>query len=221
MIAPDSPTSVTARCRQLRSHRCAQLLIDEIASGTASAATAGIDKTVDSLEIATGLDINGDGVIGGGEQALLRTGSDGRDRSGRSSFFYELVATPLRNAYGAYGGTDRVMEHLNAASRTKLRPAIVIAFSEPLGRSESEVALIKSVVQAGDFRASRDLDGSAEASRLERVLVVLNDAINKRAVETGAATVQRVFRARRTSRAASTTIGARSPLLPPPVHQIL
>ena len=107
---------------------------------------------------------------------------------------HELVAAPLRFAYAEWGGTDEVMRLLQAAARESLRPAIVLAFDEALERDEAESQALRAKVQEEQFQASRDLANSTQDSRLDKLLLQLNEAISKHTVDVAAGTLQRVFR---------------------------
>ena len=126
---------------------------------------------------------------------------------------YDLVAKPLRFAYSEFGGTDEIMKLLEKRARADIRPAIVIAFNEPLSRSESEAEALLATVAADDFDAG-DLQDTAVQSRLDRILLTLNEAIHKRAIEQAARAVQRGFRAKTARRQANRM----APSQPPPAQ---
>lgn len=189
------------------------LLIDEIATGTTggrrppkSPGDGGggwLEDGVNALEKALGVDINGDGTIGGkpaaaagGDKPAAAASGGGAEADGQGGgFLYDLVARPLRFAYSEFGGTDEVMRRLQKVARADIRPAIVMAFNEPLERSESEAEALLATVKADDFNAG-DLQDSAEQSRLDRILLQLNEAIQKRAIEQAARVLQRGVRAK-------------------------
>jgi len=124
--------------------------------------------------------------------------------SAAGGWLESAMATTLSNVYGEWGGTAKVMTIVDEQARESVRPAIVESFNVPLKRSEEEAAALTRAVQAPAFEKSMldDGVGAMADERLERLLVTLNDAINKSAVEKAALTVQQGFRVSRDVKAA-------------------
>lgn len=117
-------------------------------------------------------------------------------------FMAQLLANPLRHAYTEWGGTDAVVETITTTGKTKVRPAIVRAFTKPLKRSEEDEKMLLDEIEAEVLPIS-DLQEEKSRRGLEKVFTALNDGIQKyttevlpaKARDTAAVAIQRVQRA--------------------------
>ena len=94
-----------------------------------------------------------------------------------------VIANPLRSAYAAWGGTDEIMRIIDEKTRNEIRPSIVKAFDPLLERSEDEAAAAMAIVMSDSFDPTQLEHAGSDQTRLDRVLLELNDVINKHAVE--------------------------------------
>ena len=128
-------------------------------------------------------DSKGGGAGGGGGGAGASRGGAGEGGGSERGLFSGMIAGGLRNAYSEWGGTDMLMKILGETARSKVRPSIVLAFNTPLKRTESKADALKAAVQKESFSAEDLQDDAAESDKLDRMLITLNELINKSAVE--------------------------------------